>query len=369
MSQAEVFFTNTRCEFGDSLLKKLSRVLDRADIGSLGLDQKFVAIKVHFGEPGNLAYLRPNFAKTVADKIASLGGRPFLTDCGTLYVGRRTHALAHMEAAQENGYWPATAGCQVIIADGLKGTDDVEVPIERGIVLKSALIGRAIMDADVVFSLNHFKGHESTGFGGAIKNLGMGCGSRAGKMVMHNDGKPKVNPELCRGCMTCARYCAQTAITFEDDKAAIDQKRCAGCGRCIGSCNYNAIYIEWDSANDSLNNKIAEYTLAVVQNRPNFHINVVNQVSPYCDCHSENDAAVVPDIGIFASYDPVAVDSASIDAVNQATPLRNSIVGERPEGEKDLFKRIHPATDWRSQLDHAEKIGLGTRSYNLVTVN
>ncbi|MDR0621751.1 MAG: DUF362 domain-containing protein [Deltaproteobacteria bacterium] len=368
MSKSEVFFTNMRCEFGDSLLKKLSRILDKANIGSMELDRKFAAIKIHFGEPGNLAFLRPNFAKTLADKITGLGGRPFLTDCGTLYVGRRTHALSHLEAAQENGYWPATAGCQIIIGDGLKGTDDVEVPIEGGIVLKTALIGRAIMDADVVFSLNHFKGHEGTGFGGAIKNLGMGSGSRAGKMAMHNDGKPRVHPVRCVGCKTCAKYCAQSAISFDEKKASIDENACVGCGRCLGSCNYHAIVIDWDSAGDALNRKMAEYAKAVVQGRPNFHVNVVNQVSPYCDCHAENDAAVVPDLGIFASYDPVAADAACVEAVNRATALAGSIVDDRPKGGKDLFTRIHPNTDWRSQLEHAEKIGLGRMAYKLVTV-
>jgi uncharacterized Fe-S center protein len=357
-----------RCGLGDSLLNKLGRVLDKARLGSLGLDRKFVAIKIHFGEPGNLAFLRPNFAKAVADRIRGLGGLPFLTDCGTLYVGRRTHALAHLEAAQENGFWPASAGCQVIIGDGLKGTDDVEVPIEGGLILKTALIGRAIMDADAVVSLNHFKGHELTGFGGAIKNLGMGSGSRAGKMAMHNDGKPKVDPSLCVGCRVCAKFCAQKAISFQKRKASIDQGLCAGCGRCLGTCNNNAIVIDWDSANDGLNRKMAEYAKAVVQGRPCFHVNVVNQVSPFCDCHSENDAAVVPDLGIFAGPDPVAVDAASIEAVNRAVALAGSIVDERPGGGGDLFKRIHPGTDWRSQLEHAEKIGLGRRDYRLVTV-
>ncbi|MDR1051058.1 MAG: DUF362 domain-containing protein [Deltaproteobacteria bacterium] len=367
-TQAEVFFTSMRCEIGDSLLNKLRRIFDKAGLDKMGLRNKFAAIKIHFGEPGNLAYLRPNFAKTLADRIAGLGGLPFLTDCGTLYVGRRTHALSHLEAARENGFSPAAAGCQIIIADGLKGTDDVEVPIEGGIVLKTALIGRALMDADVVFSLNHFKGHELTGFGGAIKNLGMGGGSRAGKMVMHNDGKPKVDPGRCAGCGTCAKYCAQSAIAFKSKKARIDEQKCAGCGRCIGTCNHHAIVVDWDTSGEALNRKMAEYAKAVVQGRPNFHINVVNQVSPCCDCHSENDAAVVPDIGIFASHDPVAVDAACIEAVNSAPALAGSINDERPGGGPDHFRRIHPTSDWRSQLDHAEKIGLGVRSYKLVTV-
>ncbi|MDR2368038.1 MAG: DUF362 domain-containing protein [Deltaproteobacteria bacterium] len=369
MTKSEVFFTSMRCEIGDSLLNKMSRVLDKAGLESLGLERKFVAIKIHFGEPGNLAFLRPNFAKTLADKITGLGGRPFLTDCGTLYVGRRSHALAHMGAAQENGFWPATTGCQLIIGDGLKGTDDLEVPIEGGIRLKTAMIGRAIMDADTVFSLNHFKGHELTGFGGAIKNLGMGSGSRAGKMAMHNDGKPKVLAKRCRGCGVCAKQCAQSAISFADKKASIDGKACAGCGRCIGSCNHDAIVIDWDSAGEALNAKMAEYAKAVVQGRPGFHVNVVNQVSPYCDCHSESDAAVIPDLGIFASYDPVAVDAASIDAANEATALKGSIVDERPgNGSRDIFTRVHPGTDWRQQLEHAERVGLGRRAYKLTVV-
>ena len=368
MGAPEVYFTSMRCKFGDSLLFKLGRVMDAAGFDSLGLEKKFAAIKIHFGEPGNLAFLRPNFAKTVADRVRGLGGLPFLTDCGTLYVGRRTHALAHLEAAQENGYSPLTTGCQIIIADGLKGTDDVEVPI-AGKILKTALIGRALMDADVVISLNHFKGHELTGFGGAIKNLGMGGGSRAGKMAMHNDGKPMVSKDKCVGCGDCYKQCAQSAIRVKGKKANIDQALCAGCGRCIGACNRHAIGIAWDSANDSLNRKMAEYALAVCQGRPGFHINVVNQVSPYCDCHSESDAAVIPDLGIFASKDPVAVDAASIEAVNKAAALAGSIVDERPEAPGgDLFRRIHPATDWSSQLDHAVDIGLGQRRHKVIEV-
>jgi uncharacterized Fe-S center protein len=357
-----------RCRFGDSLLNKLGRVMTEAGFDKIDFNQKFAAIKIHFGEPGNLSFLRPNFAKTVADRIKSLKGRPFLTDCGTLYVGRRSHALDHLEAAEENGYNPRSAGCPIIIGDGLKGTDDVEVLIEGGQILKTALIGRVIMDADIVISLNHFKGHELTGFGGAIKNLGMGCGSRAGKMFMHNDGKPVVDHSACVGCRICAKFCAQKAITFKAKKATIDVELCAGCGRCIGSCSSSAISLPLDSANDHLNRKMAEYAKAVCQGRENFHINIVNQVSPYCDCHGENDAAVVPDLGMFASFDPVAVDAAAIDAVNRANALAGSIVDERISGEKDLFTRIHPATDWSSQLDHAQDIGLGFRNYKLVNV-
>ncbi|MDR3171190.1 MAG: DUF362 domain-containing protein, partial [Treponema sp.] len=331
--------------------------------------QKYTAIKIHFGEPGNLAFLRPNFAKVVADRIRALGGMPFLTDCNTLYVGRRNNALVHLDAAFENGYSPLSTGCQNIIADGLKGTDEVEAPVPGGIYCKTAKIGRAIMDADIVVSLNHFKGHECTGFGGAIKNLGMGSGSRAGKMVMHNDGKPEVDPTVCMGCKTCAEYCNQKAISFgEGKKARIDHKLCVGCGRCLGVCNFHGIFNPNSGSNESVNNKMVEYCKAVLAGRPNFHINVVNQVSPYCDCHGENDAAIIPDIGIFAGFDPVALDKACIDAVNAAPAITTSILSDRERTHHDHFTDIHPATDWRSQIAHAEKIGLGTGGYELITM-
>ena len=238
MSASKVYFTDMRCPVGTGLLDKLKKLIEKAGIDSIDMDSKFVAIKIHFGEPGNLSFLRPNFAKVVADKVTSLGGRPFLTDCNTLYVGRRKHALEHLAAAQENGFSPLSTGCQMIIADGLKGTDEMEVPLEGCDHFQSAFIGRAIMDADIFISLTHFKGHELTGFGGAIKNIGMGCGSRAGKMAMHSIGKPSIDAEKCRGCKTCTHYCAQSAISIgEDHKARIDHDLCAGCGRCIGVCN------------------------------------------------------------------------------------------------------------------------------------
>jgi uncharacterized Fe-S center protein len=369
MSKSAVYFTSMRCQVGDSLLQKLDRLIGKAGIADIKFDNKFVAIKLHFGEPGNLSFLRPNFAKVVADRVKKLGGQPFLTDCNTLYVGRRNNALVHLDAAYENGYSPLSTGCQIVIGDGLRGADDLEVPIAGGVLLKSAKIGRAMMDADIFISLSHFKGHEMTGFGGAIKNIGMGCGSRAGKMEMHNDGKPAVNPKRCVGCRNCAKFCNQAAIKFgADKKAGIDAKLCIGCGRCIGSCNYHAIANRNASDVDALNCKMAEYAKAVLDGRPHFHISVVNQVSPYCDCHGENDAAVVPDLGIFASLDPVALDQACIDAVNAAPALPGSALSDVAAGCPDHFTSIHPGTDWRVQISHAEKIGLGHGGYELVTV-
>ncbi|MDR0408938.1 MAG: DUF362 domain-containing protein [Spirochaetaceae bacterium] len=369
MEKAKVYFTNMRCKIGDGLLKKLERLITEAGIDGIEFENKYTAIKIHFGEPGNLAFLRPNFSKVVADHIKRRGGRPFLTDCATLYTGKRNNALAHMDAAFENGYTPFSTGVQNIIADGLKGTDDVEVPVAGGEYCKTALIGRAIMDADILISLNHFKGHEIASFGGAIKNIGMGSGSRAGKMQMHNDGKPEVSDKKCVSCKQCNKVCAHGAISYgADKKARIDHEKCVGCGRCIGVCTYHAIANRTDSGSVKLNCKMAEYAKAVLEGRPNFHVSIINQVSPYCDCHGENDAAIIPDIGMFASFDPVALDKACLDAANAAPVIASSALAECERTHGDHFMDVHPSTNGIYQITHAEKIGLGSGQYTLITV-
>ena len=373
MSTSKVYFTDLRAKSGDNLLNKLQRLIKTAGIGDIDFQDKYVAIKMHFGEPGNLAFLRPNYAKAVADVVKELGGKPFLTDCNTLYVGGRKNALDHLDSANLNGFNPMTTGCQILIADGLKGTDEALVPVEGGTYVKEAKIGRAVMDADIVISLNHFKGHEAAGFGGALKNLGMGCGSRAGKMEMHSAGKPHVDQKKCIGCQMCAKICAHDAPQFENKKASIDHNKCVGCGRCIGICPKDAILSASDESNDILNCKIAEYTKAVIDGRPNFHISLVIDVSPYCDCHGENDAAIVPNVGMFASFDPVALDVACADAVNAQPVISNSKLGDCSEEERDCqhhdhFHSIFPDTNWESAIEHGVKIGIGNKEYELITV-
>ena len=367
---SKVYFADLRADVHENLQQKLTRLMKTAGMGDMDFQDKFVAIKLHFGEPGNLAFLRPNWARTVADFVKERGGKPFLTDCNTLYVGGRKNALDHMDSAMLNGFNPMTTGCQIIIADGLKGSDEVEVPVAGGEYVKNAKIGRAVMDADVFISLTHFKGHEEAGFGGCLKNIGMGCGSRAGKMEQHNAGKPHVAEKYCIGCGQCRRICAHGAPIIENGKARIDHDKCVGCGRCIAVCPKDAVQINWDESTTNLNYKIAEYTKAVVDGRPCFHISLVIDVSPNCDCRSENDMAIVPNVGMFASFDPVALDMACVDAVNAQTPLRGSAAdGEAGHvHEHDHFQRIHPDTDWHSCLEHGEKIGIGTREYELVKI-
>lgn len=373
MEKSKVYFTSMRAGLNNNLLQKLERLIKKAGIGTIDFQDKFTAIKIHFGEPGNLAFLRPNYARVVADVIKELGGKPFLTDCNTLYVGGRKNALDHIDAAYGNGFTPLTTGCHVIIADGLKGTDDIAVPLEGGDYVKEAKIGRAVMDADVFVSLNHFKGHEVTGFGGALKNIGMGCGSRAGKMEQHNSGKPFVHTESCIGCGQCVRICAHGAPVIENGKASISEEACVGCGRCIGVCPKDAIQAMNDAATELLNKKIAEYSAAVLRGRPSFHISLVVDVSPFCDCHAENDVPIVPDVGMFASFDPVALDVACADAVNRQPAMKGSLLEERIAGDccsegADHFKHVSPDTDWMVGIDHAVKMGLGRKEYELIEV-
>lgn len=372
MEKSKVYFTNMRASGNMNLLQKLERLVKKAGIGNIDFKGKYTAIKIHFGEPGNLAYLRPNYAKVIADVVKSQGGKVFLTDCNTLYVGRRKDALEHMDAAYENGYNPFTTGCQIIIGDGLKGTDETYIPVPNGECVKEAKIGRAVMDADILISLNHFKGHELTGFGGALKNIGMGSGSRAGKMEMHSDGKPRVRTKACVGCGACVKICAHDAPTITDKKATIDHEKCVGCGRCIGVCHFDAIAAAWDASNDVLNKKIAEYTWAVLHGRPHFHISLVIDVSPNCDCHAENDVPLIPDIGMFASFDPVALDMACADMANQAPVISGSYLVEQIKKQekpaKDHFYAAHPETNWLSCVEHAEKIGIGTKAYELIEI-
>mgnify|MGYP002673100090 CR=1 FL=1 len=367
---SKVYFADLRADVHENLQQKLTRLMKTAGMGDIDFQDKFVAIKLHFGEPGNLAFLRPNWARTVADFVKERGGKPFLTDCNTLYVGGRKNALDHMDSAMLNGFNPMTTGCQIIIGDGLKGSDEVEVPVAGGEYVKNAKIGRAIMDADVFISLTHFKGHEEAGFGGCLKNIGMGCGSRAGKMEQHNAGKPHVARKHCIGCGQCRKICAHGAPIIENGKAHIDHDRCVGCGRCIAVCPKDAVRIDWDESTTNLNCKIAEYTKAVVDGRPCFHISLVIDVSPNCDCHAENDMAIVPNVGMFASFDPVALDMACVDAVNAQTPLRGSAADDEHAKAHvhDHFQRLHPDTNWRSCLAHGEKIGIGTREYELIKI-
>ncbi len=370
MAGSKVFFTNLRANSSINLLKKFETLVRKAGIDTIDFDHKLTAIKIHFGEPGNLAYIRPNYASRLVKLLKEKNAIPFLTDCNTLYHGRRSNAPWHLEAAFENGFYPPAVDCPVIIGDGIKGIDyrEIELNLEY---CKSARIGTAIADADVIISLNHFKGHEITGFGGALKNLGMGCASIGGKLFLHSGSSPQIYEKNCTGCRICEKYCNYGAIKVGKDKIAhIDYSLCTGCGQCIAVCQYDAARVVWQNASEIVNKRIAEYSLAVVRDKPSFHVNFIMNVSPECDCWDFNDYPLVPDIGIAASFDPVALDQASADLVNAAPLLPGSKLSGKTEKRNtiDIFRMAHPETYWQAGLEHAEKIGLGSRKYELKEV-
>ncbi|MBQ9202550.1 MAG: DUF362 domain-containing protein [Bacteroidales bacterium] len=368
----EVYFTHLRTGPEHSLLDKLEKLVRKAGIGRIDFKDKFTAIKIHFGEPGNMAYLRPDYAATIVKIVKESGGKPFLTDCSTLYKGMRSNAIDHQDTAMQHGYTPMGVGTQVVIADGLRGLDYVEIPID-GEYCKAPKIGAAIAEADIVISLNHVKGHEMTGFGGAMKNLGMGCGSAAGKREMHSASKPRIDSAACRGCGACVRNCASQALSLSAHKAVIDYGKCIGCGQCVATCQFEGAVADNDEQLDILNCKIAEYAKAVLQGKPSFHINLIIDVSPECDCWGSNDVPVVPNIGFLASFDPVALDCASADLVNKAPviPSGNALsesMEHHHDDSADHWHLLHPDTNWRSCMQHAERIGLGSTAYTLITV-
>ena len=375
MEKSKVFFTDLRTVPGNNLLTKLEKLIRRAGMAEIDFDGKFTAIKLHFGEPGNLAYIRPNYVARVVDVIRSLGGKPFLTDSNTLYTGGRSNAVDHLDAAMENGFNRIGAHADVIIADGLKGTDYKEVPA-GGKYCQSPKIGAAVADADIIISMNHFKGHEQSGFGGALKNLGMGCASVGGKLELHSSSQPCIDEKNCIGCRICEKYCRHDAVKVVDRKAVIDYDKCVGCGQCVAVCQKSAAVIKDYDTSEVLNSKIAEYAYAVVNGKPHFHISFIMNVSPNCDCWGHNDAAIVPDLGIAASFDPVALDCACADLVIAAPSLAGNAISDKEHNDgcscghhhrgEDKFRIVHPDTNWQAGVKYGEQIGLGNREYELI---
>ena len=365
-----VCFADLHVEMDDSILNKFDRLLTKTGIEKIDFKDKFVAVKLHFGEVGNMAFLRQQYARVLCDRVKALGGKPFLTDCNTLYVGYRNNALNHLDAAYYNGYSPLSTGVHTIIADGLRGTDERLIPVVGGEYVKEAKIGAAVAEADILISLTHFKGHCVAGFGGALKNIGMGCGSKSGKMEMHSSGTPEVDVNSCIGCGMCVRHCNNNGVKISGRKAVIDEQHCVGCGYCIAYCPKGAIMNKWDEAFPVMNKKIAEYAAAALAGKPAFHVSFVTDVSPECDCDGCSDIPVIPDIGMFASFDPVALDQACADAANAAPIVAGSAAdtGKEKGKDDDLFRILHPGVDWECGLDHAEKLGIGTRKYELVKV-
>lgn len=365
---SDVFFADMRTKQGLSLLDKVDRLFERAGFADLIKPKDLVAVKVHFGERGNTSYVRPQFVRRIVDKIAAQGGKPFLTDANTLYVGSRANAVDHLRTAVENGFDFAVAGAPLIIADGLNGKDyiNVEVSLKHFDMVK---VASAAYHADAMIVVSHVKGHEAAGFGGAIKNVGMGLGSRSGKQQMHSDLRPRVTEEKCAGCARCTRWCQAGSIEMVNKKAFINEETCLGCGECTVTCPEQAIGINWISDPDDFQEKMAEYMYGVVRNKIGKvgYFNFVMDVTPDCDCCGWSDAPIVADVGILASTDPVALDQASVDLINKQKPLLNTRLDGYVDVE-DKFGGVHPMIDWSVQLRYAQEIDLGTMDYNLIKI-
>ena len=320
-------------------------------------ENSLVAFKIHFGEMGNTAYLKPDRVKPLIDKVISLKALPFLTDANTLYKGARGDAVNHLMTAHKHGYDIPNLKLPVIIADGLTGKDYFKVKVDQK-HFKEVKIASAAYNAENMVVLTHFKGHELMGFGGSLKNVGMGLGARSGKQEMHADIKPEVIREKCTGCGNCVKWCPTDAIKLVDRKAIIDLKLCIGCGECVASCDFGAIAIDWGSDPQKAQEKMVEYFYGVWKDKKDRMVffNFLTDISPNCDCYGFNAPPITPDIGLLASRDPVAIDQASVDMVNLAS------------GSKDKFREIYPDIDWATQLSYAETLGIGRREYELTEI-
>lgn len=364
---SEVFFIDLRADVETNFMAKLERLIATAGLEDVIKARDLVAVKIHFGEMGNSAFIRPIYVRRVVGAIQAIGASPFLTDANTLYAGTRSDAPSHLITAIRNGFAYAVVEAPLVIADGLRGKSEEAVPV-YGKRFESAYIGKEIVQADALVSLAHFKGHELSGFGGTIKNVGMGSASRKGKLAMHSTVSPHVNAENCIGCESCVDHCSQQAISVSDGKAAIDEERCIGCGECLLICPNGSIELDYNQEIPAFLEGMVEYTAAVLKQKRGkaLFVNFITDVSPACDCYGANDAPIVKNIGVVASLDPVAIDQASVDLVNGEQAFAHTRLETHLEPGGDKFKGLYPNVDWPIQLDYAEKIGLGTRAYNLV---
>lgn len=334
---------------------KLKGLLDKSKLIDVISKNNKVAVKIHFGEKGNTGFVRPEFARAVCDSISAKGAAPYLADTNTLYRGRRTNSLDHVEMAREHGFTKDSTGARIIIPDDSIKEDAIDIKI-KGKKIRSAKVARFFIAADAIIAINHFKGHILTGFGGALKNIGMGCATREGKLAQHCDASPVFYEEKCKGCGECEAICPAGAIDVENGKASLDKSRCIGCAQCIAVCPTAAMFIDF-GVGSAVQEKMVDYAAAVLRNKKGRlgFLNFAVRIHQECDCWGEETPLIAPDIGILASHDPVAIDKASFDIVKK-------VCG------KDVFKEAHPNQDGMIQLKYAESLGLGSLDYELVTL-
>lgn len=371
-----VYFWNLRASLKAPYPERIRRLLERTGFAAHVSGGELTAVKIHFGEQGVTSHVQPLMVKPILDFLSKAGARPFLTDASTLYVGQRGEAVSHAMQAARHGYDPLLLDAPVIIADGLKGASQEALPVPGGRHFTEAFIAADIAEADLLVSVNHAKGHELAGFGGALKNIGMGAASKQGKMHQHVTTGPMTNLSACKGCGACEGICAAQALALVDglegDKRHIllDQARCVGCGACFLACKHGGLVINWKTDVAAFLERMMEYAAALLLSRPRpcLHVSFVTNITPDCDCMGFSDSAICPDIGILAGLDPVAIDQASIDLINQAEPLWPSHLPKDLKPGDDKFRALRPHLPEHMGLDYAEALGLGSRQYELVSL-
>jgi uncharacterized protein len=370
---AKVLITDLSADWKKSVLEKISDLFDGLEPEDIFSPKDLVAIKLHFGEGGNTGHIRPQYVRRIVDRINRLPAKPFLTDTNTLYVGSRTEAYSHLVTAFDHGFTREITGAPALIADGLRGNNLVKVPL-TGRHIEEASIAADIHNADSLVVISHFKGHELSGFGGALKNVGMGCAAREGKLEQHSNVSPKVSLKKCIGCGECVGWCQGQAISLQGaeaaPKASINPEKCVGCAECILACPQGAIRIQWNESIPSFMEKMVEYAAAVLKGKrgKTAFVTFVMDVTPLCDCVPFSDIPIVPNLGVLASTDPVALDQAAADLVNNAPGNSQSKLEDAFEPGQDKFRALYPQIDWEHQLEYAEQMGLGTREYELVRI-
>lgn len=367
--KSKVYFTNMRAKsYKTNLLEKLGNLFSKAGFPNILSKNDLTAIKLHFGEKGNTTFLNPVFAARVVEEVKKAGAKPFLTDTNTLYAGQRANSIDHIQTALENGFSYATVKAPIIIADGITSKNTIEVEIKQKHFQK-VKIASDIYYANSMIVLSHFKGHEMAGFGGAIKNLAMGCASAAGKQQQHSTVKPRVG-DKCVGCTTCLKWCPKAAINIVEKRAEINHDICIGCGECISSCPSRVISPQWDTNMDMFIERLTEYALGAVVDKENKigYINFVMNVTPECDCAGWSDIPLVPDVGILASFDPVAIDKASFDLVNQQVGYQHSKLTCNHHSGEDKFRGVRKEINAEIQFNYGQEIGLGSTDYELIEI-
>ncbi|MEW6606593.1 MAG: DUF362 domain-containing protein [bacterium] len=365
---AKVFFMNMRASFGENSFAKFNKLLKKLKLNELVTKNALIAIKLHFGEMGNLAFIHPIWIRELVKYLKAAGGNPFLTDTNTLYAGSRANAVKHLQTAYANGFTYSCVQAPIIIGDGLKGEAKLEVTINKK-HFKSVTISQVVKEADLLISLAHFKGHAVTGFGGTLKNMGMGLADRSGKFKMHCNAVPLVKAKNCQGCLICVDNCPGQAINVENKLPRIDKNKCLGCGECLVMCPNKVFNVDWLGLSSIVvQERMVEFAYGALLDKKACFFNFIMDVSPDCDCCPHSDANIIPDVGILSSLDPVAIDQASIDLVNQQIGIPNTALKSNLEPGKDKLQGIIHNLTGEPQLAYAQQIGLGTRKYELEEV-